>query len=792
MGLALGICTCLVIYLIVSFELQFDAFHPDRQRIYRIVGTKQDPDGSKGYLNSVPPGAAPAIREQLTGVETAASLYRLENAKAGIRRSNRSIETFPGRANGVPTIVVAEPQYFDIFQYTWLAGIRQNALDEPFRVVLTQGQAKRYFGPASPDRYIGRVITYNDSLRVTVSGILKDWDQNTDLGFTDFISFSTVRASFLKNDLIRPDDWTQHYSACWCFLKLNKSTQARNIDAQLSAFARSHIRLDPGAKLALNLQPLSDLHFDDRYLMDDFRKAHLPTLYALVGIALFILILAIINFINLSTAESIRRCKEIGIRRVLGGGRPGLMIQFLTETFLLILIALLLSLLLVWPVLSLFGAFIPKGVVFHFFDGRTWAFLLLVLLVTTLLAGIYPAFVLSSYRPALTIKGQLSHSRGAGLWLRQGLIVFQFTIAIVFIVGALVANRQLWYTRHKDLGFAPDAVITIPGGNNPQSNKVLVEKIKMLAGVNGVALQSFQPLSAAHIGGVSVQLDAKSKVQVPVSILAGDENIVSLYRMRLLAGKGLSGGDTTKDIVVNVSCAKALGFADPAALVGRTLNFLGKDYPVAGVIADYHDHSFHEPIEPIVIFHLPVAENSLAVRLNFGGGGPDIPGSGAILGRIACVWAGIYPGTAFSYSFLDDEISKLYEKDEKIASLIDTAMGITIFISCMGVFGLVLFSTERRKKEISIRKVLGATVGHITMMLSRDFLLLVPVALLIASPVAWYFTQEWLRGFVYRVPIGWWVFAAAGLAIVGVTWLTVNVLGIRTARANPVLNLRTE
>ncbi|HTD39886.1 MAG TPA: ABC transporter permease, partial [Mucilaginibacter sp.] len=482
LGLALGICACIIIFLITNYEFSFDKFHPNKERIYRITGELQGPNGEKEFLNS-PFRDLAAFQYVISGFEAKAALH-FYNGKVSIKNTDKKVKVF----NGGNEIIVTDPQYFDIFKYAWLAGNHASALSEPNKVVLTESNARKYFGNIPFDEMIGKTILYDDSLQLSVTGIIKDWDQNTDFGYTAFMSIKNIQNGYLKKQ-IASDDWkslSPHQSMA--FVKLNKGITASQINAQFAAFIKKNVKLPPSGKLTMQLQSLGDIHFAKDFHRgddgDDFRKPYLPILYTLMGIALFILIIAAVNFINLSTAQSIQRAKEIGIRKVMGSSRTTLVLQFLIETFLLTFFAVIIAVVFVKPTLSLFHSFIPEGVKFEPFNTTTLIFLVLVTFITSMLAGLYPAKVLSSYMPVLSLKG-IAVQNSAGQWsLRKVLIVFQFAISLVFIIGAIVIGAQIKFMKDADKGFKMDAIITINNWRDASGKlKVLAQNIKQIPGV---------------------------------------------------------------------------------------------------------------------------------------------------------------------------------------------------------------------------------------------------------------------------------------------------------------------
>ena len=614
LGLSLGICACIVIYTITSFEFSFDSFHPDKKRIYRVLADVTETTGDKLHFARIPPALIINTRNNFPGLETLAGVIPY-NAKISVNDGDNSPKQFEGRINGTTylTIAITEPQYFSIFKYQWLAGDAGSALHEPLTVVLTQSRAQQYFGPVSPDKMIGRRIVYDDSLIVFVTGIIKDWDKNSDLAFTDFISFSTVQSSFLKNK-IYTESLKQNAMSAWVFAKITNGKKPSQVAVELNDLVRTIA--DNDIKLTLKLEPISEMHFNADIIENPIRTAHKPTLYTLVAIALFILLLAIINFINLSTAQSMQRAKEVGVRKVLGSNRASLILQFLAETFLLSLFAVLIALLLVNPVLALFRSFIPDGISFHLLEASTGLVLLVIIFITTLLAGLYPAKVLSSYLPVITLKG-MGIRRGGEKWLlRKGLIVFQFTVSVVFIIGSIVIAKQLNYLRNKELGFNADAIVIIetPGGDGISKISVLNQKLKKISGVGKTAIQWLSPMTD-NPREMKLKIKATDQKDFWVKQVAGDENYISLYDIKLLAGRNLSKSDTVNEFVINESLANLLNYKDPNASIGKVLYWNDKPYPVVGLVADFHTKSLHEEITPSCIINRRDRQGAIAVKL---------------------------------------------------------------------------------------------------------------------------------------------------------------------------------
>lgn len=776
-GLAIGLCSCIVIYLITSYELSYDTFHPDGERIYRVTGNFTAPDGKTVQVGSIPDPAPLAMRNEITGFENIAAFHSFN---VNVIVDEKKLESPNAQ------VIVAEPDYFNIFQYQWLAGNKETALVEPHAVVLSQSKAIKYFGKLEPQQYLGKRVIYQDSVETIVKGIVADWNKNTDFTFTDFVSFSTYSTAIGKNmsNSLNTEEWNDFWSGSQAFVKLSKGTSPEALTPQFNAFAKKHFRED--FKMVPTLQPLSDIHFNEKIRDDYSRIAHLPTLYVLMGIAGFILLLAVINFINLATAQSVQRAKEIGVRKVLGSSRQNLVLQFLGEAFLLSLAAVLISVLLISPMLKAFENFLPEGLSYSLLDPTILAFIAGITVLTTLLSGFYPAWVLSLHKPVDTLKGQAMYSGEHRSFLRKGLVVFQFAISLVFITGTLIIGNQMEFIRTQDLGFNSDAIVTIdlPRERGGKNKKVFLEKLRQTPMVADAALEYAAPFRDGHMND-KVKFEGSSIIETEVESHYTDYRFVPLYNIKLVAGRNIMEGDSIREMVINETFAKQLGFANPADAINKFITFRDKKYSVSGVAKDFHTETFHKAIRPSIIVFASFG-NSIALKF-----APNIATKKG-LSEVEKIFNGIYKEKNFEYKFLDESIAKLYERETKTAKLMNTATLITILISCIGLFGLATFTARQRTKEIGIRKVLGASVSNIVMMLGNDFIKLVAIAFVIATPVAWYFMNSWLQDFVYRTELSWWLFAASGIIALAITILTISVQAIRAAIANPVVSLRSE
>ena len=784
-GLAFGICACLVIWVVVHYEFSFDRDRPDRDRIYRINSYEQFLKNEPEHISPVVVAGFPeVVRKEAPGIEILASYHELSKDSAVVAGGKTPRAAYPTKS------IVAGAEYFRVLAYKWLAGSPRTALDQPFSVVLTESRARLYFGDGPLNGFIGREIVYQDSLPVHVSGIVADYPGNTDFPFTDFISWSTVEHSFLLQTLgLDPSETNRRPAHSEVLLKLARGVDPDKVGAVIAGLFRDF----PGKALftRVELQPLSDVHFTQT-MGDDttLSTRQLSTLYSLLAIAFFILLLAVINYVNLATAQSLSREKEITIRKIMGSGRISLIVQLMTETALLTGLAGVLAFGMVGPVLNLFRQFIPQHLGFRPFAPVNLLFLSGVMLTVTLLAGLYPARMLSAHSPVSSLSGAGAYRGSGKWWLRKTLIVFQFSVALLFIIGTLTMGRQLGFMMHKELGFRSDAIVyfgTHESGDSVSKARLLEQAIAKLPGVADAALEGMPPAGQDR-GIFTIRYRARSDDRIGVEAILADDHYIPLYNIRLLAGRNLFPSDTLKEVVINESLSRLLGFRTPDEAIGAVLTQMKKNMTIVGVVADFHKYSYREPIQPLLI--AGSACTDIAVRL-------DTKGATAaevhvILSRVERQWKEVYPHRPFEYAFFDDDIAQMYQREMSMQWLINIAVGITIFISCIGLFGLTLFTTERRTREIGIRKVMGARVSDILTLLGKDFVRLVLIALILASAVGWWLMQRWLQDYAYRVKIGPEIFLLAGGALLVVTVLTVGIQSLRAALVNPIKSLRTE
>jgi putative ABC transport system permease protein len=793
LGLSIGISAALVIFLIVYYEFSFDRFEKDQDRIYRVVIDARF-NGTDGHTAAVPAPLSSAVQNEVTGIDETVPVLQFQGdatAKVTVTGNSGNQVVYKKQSN----IVFTNQQYFQLLPYRWIVGSQQSSLREPFTVVLTESKAQQYFPDVATADIIGRPVTYND-ITVTVSGIVKDLNEHTAFTAEEFISFPTISKTNLKAQFMM-EVWNDWMAYSQLYIKISKGNTPERAEAQLKGLLKKYnkdIDKDANNTWTFHLQSLGDMHFNNIYQgVVGQRIAQKSTLYGLLAIAGFLLLLGCINFINLTTAQASRRAKEIGIRKTLGSSKKQLVLQFLSETLLVTIIATILSIVLTPLLLKMFQYFIPQGLHFELFNQPSLIlFLLLLTIIVSFLSGLYPALILSGYKPVLVLKNQAftGSAQTRNAWIRKTLTVFQFVIAQFFVIATLMVSKQINYSLNTDMGFNKDAIINFetPRDTVAAHGKELLNEIKSIPGIAVASTGFFAPADKGAAFTYLVYNNGKEELKPNTQIRWGDPNFIKVYQIKLVAGRNVQPSDTIREFLVNESYARAIGFQHPEDALNKYLQWNGKNVPVVGVMKDFHEQSVYSLISPIVFggsngstFHIKLKPNNAGGTL----------WKNTIAG-IQKAYKQMYPDEDFNFKFLDDTIASLYENEQKTGNLLQWATGLAIFISCLGLFGLVIYTTNIRTKEIGIRKILGASVANIISNLSKDFMQLVFIAFLIAAPIAWLVTYKWLQNFAYRTSMSWWIFAIGGFFMMLIALITLSMQTIKAAIANPVKSLRTE
>ncbi len=774
-GLMVGFAAFLLIFLVIQYEESFDDFHANKDQIYRVVRIGRDAT-NREYRTGVPMPVTQGLRNDLPQLKNVAAIMGDNNVQVIVTKQDGStLKKFKEQ-----TVFIAEPQFFQMFDYPFAAGNKKTALNDVNTVLLTKDVAAKYFGDWHKAMNQSLKL-YGEVMKVT--GILNNPPANTDFPLNVVVSYATL----MKYQ--DPNDWGSIDDANYCFVQLHNNTSLEQLIRQVDHFTDKRIKpVNPG--YFLGLQPLKEIHFDERYGNFTGVTFSKDLIVALSIIGLFLLVIACVNFINITTAHAINRSREVGVRKVLGSSRVQLIYQFLSETGIITFLALAGSLLIVVLCLpSLNNLLNIQLTASSLFNNRFTVFILLSFVVVTLLSGFYPALVLSSFKSIHVLKGIIA-SNHTGISLRRGLVVFQFVIAQVLIIGTLVIATQMDYFRSADMGFNKEAIINASFPNDSLSRTkidFLKNELVQIKGIKNVSLSMFTPAAGGDWATDLQQPESsnKSNGNMIVQMKPADTAFFSVYNLKMLAGRIYLPSDTIREFVVNETVVKNMGIQDPDKAIGKMIKVANRPGTIVGVVKDYHTFSLRDAISPTVMTTIKGGYRVANIQV-------DMKNIKNVIAGLQNVWNKYYPDYVFEYDFLDQSIARYYEQENQLSVLYKIFSAIAIFISCLGLYGLIAFMAVQRKKEVGIRKVLGAPVRDIVVMLSKEFTVLIVIAFLIASPIAWYYMHQWLQHYTYRIALGMWFFVVTIIGSLIIAWLTVGYTAIKAALANPVKSLRTE
>ena len=770
LGLSTSLACTMFILLWVVNEISYDRFNKNADHTYRITATTI---GQPFPLTGAPLGDA--IKAQIPGVKYAARLKPNYGVSAVFTVGERHFEE--------KRTYYADPSFLQVFSYPLVSGDPKTALVQPDGLLMTERTAKKYFGTVNA---IGRTVRTNDSTVFTVTGILKDIPANSHLQFDMLLPMSYDART--DNDIIHAH-WDNLNFYTYIILDDHTPSSPGALAAMEQRIREINKKGEPTFDAVFQLQPLSRVHLYSKslgYDVDGQGDISYVRIFSIV--AIFILLVACINFMNLATARSARRAKEVGIRKVIGARRGQLIGQFLSESLLITFVALVLGIIFVATALPVFNTVVGKQLSIDLSSGWLFAGLLSVFLLTSLVSGSYPAFFLSSFRPIKALKAKVVRAGVGSLFFRNGLVVFQFVVSIVLIVGTTVVYRQLHFIRDRDLGYDKTNLLYIPlKGELPHKTEALAAAFRNSAILHNYSLISELPVNAG-MGTIGVRWKGITQNHVMFSVMGADEHFLSLFKMRLLAGRGFSTdfAADTLNYIVNEKALRVMGM-DVDSAIGQRMKLWDTWGTIVGVVKDFNFRPAQSAIAPLILRYNPGAGKEW-LRRTAVVSVPPTRVAGAI-DELKGVWAQLNPTYDFEYGFVDQQLERLYLSEQRMGVLFNTFALLAIFISCLGLCGLAAFTAEQRTKEIGIRKVLGANVAGIVAMLSKGFVRLVVIAALIASPLAWYIMQRWLQDFAYRITISGWVFAGAGMAALAIALFTVSFQAIKAAVANPVKSL---
>lgn len=778
-GLAVGIAVCLVIFLIIQFELSFDGFHAKKDSIYRLLAVNENEDGVKRSAGVPYPLPTILHHDFPSLVSTAVYSERGDQIQVPDESGTGTARKFKEETG----VFFVEPSFFKIFDFPLLAG-EYNSLKEPNTVVLTRTTAERYFGDWR--LAIGKTIRRNNQDLFKITGIIADPPSNTDLQLKIVASYVTLK------DFTGSSDWISIASNHGCYLLLPPGTNAAAMEKQVADFYKKYRKGDDRDSRRSNIlmQSLSEVHYDaepGNFIDRTVSKSMINTMWL---IAAFILLIACVNFINLSTAQAFTRAKEVAVRKVLGSNRRQLKMQFYSETTLITFMAMLLAVGITYAALPYLGTVVDLPLSLRFSkDPGILLFLVATGILVVLLAGFYPAVILSRFNPVNALKSKAAAVSGKGISLRRGLVVFQFVIAQALIIGTLIIVQQMDYFRSHSMGFDKDAIVNVAFPQDSLGKSKLDYLKNRLTAIDGIRSVSFSFSSPADDGNwtSNFRFDrAEKEVDWHANLKWADADYLKTYGISLVAGRNLLPSDTAREFLVNETLLKRLGITDPQQAINKEIDLWGQmKFSIVGVIKDFNAMSLRKAIVPVLITTAKDFYGTAGIKLQ----AKDVP---ATLKKVEAVWGEVYPDFVYEQKFLDTKIENFYTQERKLSNLYKIFAALAIFLSCLGLYGLASFMAVQKIKEVGIRKVLGASVQNIIFLFSKEFLLLIGIAFLIAAPLAYYFMYDWLQDFVYRVNISWWVIALAGLIAVAVAMITIGFKAVKAAAANPVKSLRTE
>jgi len=794
-GLAIGMAVCLLILEYVNFELSYDQFNKNVADIYRVANDRYQNGKLVQHGTITYSAIGKAMQDDYPEV--------INHAR--VEPFGKVIVGYGDKKIGDINAQAVDNSFLTMFSYPFVVGDQTTALKEPYSLVLTKVIAERIFGDQKGDysKLVGKQLVIDrDSMPYKVTAIMADQPANSHLAFDMFVSYNSMFSG--KNSYKQADyDWTD--SDFWHYIQLKHGTDYKALEAKFDAFSQRHFQGNKvsGSVEKFHLQPLARAHLYSDYEYEIGVTGSATVVWGLFIIAVFIISIAWVNYINLSTARSVERAKEVGVRKVTGATRGELIRQFLVESLIINLIAFGLAIGLVFICQNAFDKLIQSPLSFHsLFQRSLNGYSITIGLGAVLLLGIfisafYPAFILSSFRPILVLKGKFRASK-KGVFLRKGLVVGQFAITILLIIGSVVVYRQVRYMSSQELGMNIDHILivkppTLTGFDSSfiQRENDFKHEVKQITGITGAATSN--RIAGNEMGrAFNVhRVDDNSGDHYTLRNMGVDFDFIDVYGIKLIAGRKFESRDYNADynklhnIVISKAATRLLGFASVEDAVGKKIVMFDKQWDVIGVINDYHQKSLRYAIEPIILQPFYGTNNAFSVKVN-------TDNIAATMAAVKSKYEAFFPGNPFDYNFLDEIYNRQYKNDQLFGKAFALFAGFAIFIACLGLLGLSLFGTTQRIKEIGVRKVLGASISNIVLLLSKDFVALILVAFVIAAPVAWWIMHQWLQDFAYRIALSPWIFVAAGLLAIIIALATISFQAIKAALANPVKSLRSE
>ena len=790
-GLAVGISVCMMIFIIIQFHTSFDNFHSKKDRTYRVLTESHHAeDATVAFGKDVPFPMPEGLKTAFPEIEQVAPIFASHDDQLLIVDDNgTTVKTFKEDKG----VFFTEPSFFKMLDFPLLAGSYES-LKEPNNVLLTKEVAEKYFGDwksvigKTIKLEVGGYLFEHGTEVLKVSGILATIPANTDFQLKVVVAYGS---GFTGSLIAKSTDWEDRTNAGFgCYIMLPPNVSVDNFNHRLRAYSTKV--QSPESTDSHIAQPLTAVHYDTQTGNYSNKAISHALLNVLWLIAAFILLIACVNFINLSTAQAVNRAKEVGVRKVLGSNKAQLQIQFITETLLIVTVAVMLGAVLTILALPYVNQLLELSLSFNVRSNpAVILFLLTVAIVVTLLAGFYPSVVLSRFNPVNALKRKLTANAAKGISLRRGLVVFQFIIAQALIIGTFIIIRQMSYFMDQPLGFDKEAIINVPfrvDSLRISRLDYLKNKLLQVNGVQAVSFSSNTPVENGNDTWSTFKFDNGIKEEdFKVITKFADTGYVPAYKLQLVAGKNLQPARFTREFLVNESFVKSLGFKKPEEILNKKISIWGDKIqcPIVGVLKDFNDRSFRNDLAPLVITTNITMYNQAGIKL-------ATANMSSTLQSVRTLWEQTFPNFVYEYRFLDDKIAGFYKQENQLSNLYKIFAIIAIFLSCLGLYGLASFMAVQRIKEVGIRKVLGASVSSVVYLFSKEFIILIIIAFIIASPVAWYFMNKWLQDYVYRINISWWIFIVGGISAIMIALITVSFQAVKAALANPVKSLKTE
>jgi putative ABC transport system permease protein len=790
-GLAVGIAVCMMIFFIIQFQTSFDNFHSKKDRIYRVLTEYHNADAANHASGKDVPFPLPTgLKTTFSQIEQVAPIFASHDDKVLVPDPDGTNSKAFKEDKGV---FFTEPSFFKIFDYPLLTGSYES-LKDPNNALITKETAEKYFGDWKTAQgktiklEVGGYIFEHGTEILKVSGILATIPSNTDFRLKIVVAYGT---GFTGSLMAKSTDWEDRTNSGFgCYVLMPPNTSIDNLNQQLRTYTKQV--QSPENNDNHIFQPLNAVHYDTQTGDYSNKTINRQLLNVLWLIASFILLIACVNFINLSTAQAASRAKEVGVRKVLGSNRSQLQIEFIIETFLIVISAVILACVIIVLTLPYINQLLELSLSFNILNNPAIIyFLLIVTIVVTILACFYPSVVLSRFNPVDVLKSKQTADTAKGISLRRGLVVFQFIIAQALIIGTLIIVKQMNYFMDQPLGFDKEAIINVPFRTDTvwfRKGEYLRQQLMSVSGVKAVTFSSNTPVEDGNDMWSTLKFDHSGKEADFKAITKFTDNeYLEAYKLELIAGRNLKPSNMTREFLVNESLVKSLGIKNPDEILNKEISIWGGRIkcPVVGVVKDFNDRSFRNELAPLLITTNITMYSEAGIKL-------DTKNIFSTLQSVKTIWEKTLPNFVYQYRFLDDKIAGFYKQENQLSQLYKIFAAIAIFLSCLGLYGLALFMAVQRTKEVGIRKVFGACAGNIVYLFSREFVILIAYAFIIAAPLAWYFMQNWLQNYVYRISMSWRIFAAGGLVVIIIALATISFQAIRAAFANPVNSLRSQ